>query len=51
MIRNLYKVIKMVTKLTKKNKFAQELFSTTSTPRVVKPKTGKGSFRRKKIKA
>jgi|TARA_B100001094_G_scaffold294191_1_gene314633 alternative ribosome-rescue factor len=41
----------MVTKLTKKNKFAQELFSKKYKPRVVKPKKGKGSFIRKKIKA
>ena len=41
----------MVTKLTKKNNFAQELFSKKYKPRVVKPKKGKGSFRRKKIKA
>ena len=41
----------MVMKLTKKNKFAQELFSKKYKPRVVKPKKGKGSFRRKKIKA
>ena len=41
----------MVTKLTKKNKFAQELFSKKYKPRVVKPNKGKGSFRRKKIKA
>jgi alternative ribosome-rescue factor len=40
----------MVTKLTKKNKFAQELFSKKYKPRVVKPKKGKGSFIRKKIK-
>ena len=41
----------MVTKLTKKNKYAEELFSKKYKPRVVKPKKGKGSFRRKKIKA
>jgi len=41
----------MVTKLTKKNKFAQELFSKKYKTRVVKPKKGKGSFIRKKIKA
>ncbi len=38
----------MVTKLKKKNKFAQELFSTKFKPRVIKPKKGKGSFKRKK---
>ena len=31
-----------------KNKFAKELFSLKYKPRVVKPKKGKGSFRRKK---
>mgnify|MGYP001393756296 CR=1 FL=1 len=38
----------MVTKLSKKNKFAKDLFSKKYKPRVVKPKKGKGSFRRKK---
>ena len=41
----------MVMKSLRKNKFAQELFSKKYKPRVVKPKKGKGSFRRKKIKA
>tara|TARA_B100001063_G_C16533516_1_gene437638 strand:- start:12 stop:137 length:126 start_codon:yes stop_codon:yes gene_type:complete len=40
----------MVTKLNKKNKYAKELFSKKYKPRVVKPKKGKGSFKRKKIK-
>ena len=40
----------MVTKLTRKNKFAKELFSKKYKPRVIKPKNGKGSFKRiKKI--
>ena len=40
----------MVTKLNKKNKFAKALFSKKYKPRVVKPKKGKGSFKRiKKI--
>jgi len=40
----------MVTKLTRKNKFAKELFSKKYKPRVIKPKKGKGSFKRiKKI--
>ena len=39
----------MVTKLSKKqNLFAKELFSKKYKPKVVKPKKGKGSFRRKK---
>ena len=41
----------MVMKSLRKNKFAQELFTKKYKPRVVKPKKGKGSFRRKKIKA
>jgi len=36
----------MVTKLIKKNKFAKELFSQKYKPRVIKPKKGKGSFKR-----
>ena len=38
----------MVTRLKKKNKFAKELFSIKYKPKVVKPKKGKGSFKRKK---
>ena len=38
----------MVTKLKKKNRFAKDLFSKKYKPRVVKPKKGKGSFKRKK---
>tara|TARA_Y100000992_G_scaffold162779_1_gene109142 strand:- start:401 stop:520 length:120 start_codon:yes stop_codon:yes gene_type:complete len=38
----------MVTKSKKKNRFAKELFSTKFKPRVIKPKKGKGSFKRKK---
>ena len=40
----------MGTKLNKKNKYAKELFSKKYKPRVIKPKKGKGSFKRKKIK-
>ena len=36
----------MVTKLKKKNRFAKDLFSKKYKPRVVKPKKGKGSFKR-----
>ena len=36
----------MATKLTKKNKFAKDLFSKKYKQRVVKPKKGKGSFKR-----
>ena len=38
----------MVIKLSKKNKFAKDLFSKKYKIRVVKPKKGKGSFTRKK---
>ena len=41
----------MVIKLTKKNKFAEELFTKKYKPRIVKPKKGKGSYKRlRKIK-
>tara|TARA_B100000575_G_scaffold143221_1_gene114297 strand:- start:132 stop:254 length:123 start_codon:yes stop_codon:yes gene_type:complete len=36
----------MVIKSPKKNKFAKELFSRKYKQRVVKPKKGKGSFKR-----
>ena len=35
-------------KLKKKNKYAKQLFSMKYKPRVIKPKKGKGSFKRKK---
>ena len=40
----------MATKLSKKNKFAKELFSKKYKLRIIKPKKGKGSFTRKKNK-
>tara|TARA_A100000164_G_scaffold342741_1_gene340486 strand:- start:57 stop:179 length:123 start_codon:yes stop_codon:yes gene_type:complete len=36
----------MATKLNKKNKFAKELFSKKYKPQIIKPKKGKGSFKR-----
>ena len=45
---NLYSVKKMVTKLSKKNPIAKNLFSKKYKPKAVKPKKGKGSFKRKK---
>tara|TARA_Y100000992_G_scaffold48322_1_gene28177 strand:+ start:206 stop:325 length:120 start_codon:yes stop_codon:yes gene_type:complete len=37
--------------LAKKNKFAKELFTKKFKPRIVKPKKGKGSYKRlRKIK-
>ena len=37
-------------KLSKKNKFAKELITKKYKPREIKPKKGKGSFKRNKIK-
>tara|TARA_B100001287_G_scaffold227547_1_gene197499 strand:- start:21 stop:134 length:114 start_codon:yes stop_codon:yes gene_type:complete len=36
--------------MKKKNKIAKDLFSRKYKPRVIKPKKGKGSFKRKKVK-
>ena len=38
----------MDTKLKKKNRFAKDLFTKKYKPRLIKPKKGKGSFKRKK---
>ena len=38
----------MVTKLNKKNPIIKNLFSKRFKPNIVKPKKGKGSFKRKK---
>ena len=38
----------MVTKLTKKNPIAKNLYSKKYKPKTIKPKKGKGSFNRKK---
>ena len=38
----------MVTKLDKKNLIAKDLYTKKYKPRVVKPKKGKGSFKRKR---
>ena len=50
MIKISFRVKKMVIKSNKRknNKFAKELFSKKYKSRIVKPKKGKGSFRRKK---
>ena len=49
MIKILSQVIKMVTKLIKKrNIIAKDLFTRKYKLKVVKPKKGKGSFKRKK---
>tara|TARA_B100000989_G_scaffold124885_1_gene92487 strand:- start:682 stop:801 length:120 start_codon:yes stop_codon:yes gene_type:complete len=38
----------MVTKLVKKNPLIKDLYSKKYKPKIVKPKKGKGSFKRKK---
>ena len=48
MIRNLLKVKRMVTKLVKKNPVAKNLYTKQYKPKIVKPKKGKGSFKRLK---
>ena len=45
---NLLLVKKMVIKLSKKNPIAKDLFTRKYKTKVVKPKRGKGSFKRKK---
>ena len=40
------KVKKMVIRSTKKNPFIKNLFSKKFKPKIVKPKKGKGSFKR-----
>ncbi len=46
---NLLLVKKMVTKLNKRNAIAKDLFTKKYKPKIIKPKKGKGSFKRKKI--
>ena len=46
---NLLSAEKMVIKLNKKNPIAKDLFTKKYKPKIVKPKKGKGSFKRKKI--
>ena len=45
---NLLLVKKMGIKLNKKNPIARDLFTKKYKPRKIKPKKGKGSFKRKK---
>ena len=45
---NLLLVKKMVIKLNKKNPMAKKLFTKKYKPKVIKPKKGKGSFKREK---
>jgi stalled ribosome alternative rescue factor ArfA len=49
MIKNLLLAEKMVIKLNKKNPMAKDLFTKKYKQKTVKPKKGKGSFKRKKI--
>jgi|TARA_B100000900_G_C20511330_1_gene688126 alternative ribosome-rescue factor len=37
-------------KFSKKNKYAKELFTKKYKPQIIKPRKGKGSFKRKKVK-
>ena len=48
MIMNLQSVKKMVIKSNKRNLIAKDLFSKKYKQKIVKPKKGKGSFKRKK---
>ena len=48
MIKNLLLVKKMDIKLNKKNPIAKDLFTKKYKPKIVKPKKGNGSFKRKK---
>ena len=45
---NLLLAKKMVIKLNKKNSIAKKLFSKKYKPKIIKPKKGKGSFKREK---
>ena len=49
MIKILLLVKKMAIKSNKKNLIAKDLFTKKYKPKIVKPKKGKGSFKRKKI--
>jgi len=48
MIMNLLSAEKMVIKLNKKNPMAKDLFTKKYKLKTIKPKKGKGSFKRKK---
>jgi len=48
MMMNLYLVKKMAIKLNKKNPIAKNLYTRKYKPKIVNPKKGKGSFKRKK---
>ena len=48
MIMSLLLVKKMVIKSNKKNLLVKDLFTKKYKPKIIKPKKGKGSFKRKK---
>ena len=48
MIKSLLLAKKMVIKLNKKNPIVKDLYTKKFKPKIVKPKKGKGSFKRKK---
>ena len=48
MIMNLLLAKKMAIKLNKKNQMVKDLFTKKYKSKIVKPKKGKGSFKRKK---
>ena len=48
MIIDLQLVKKMAIKSNKKNPIAKDLFTKKYKPKIIKPKKGKGSFKRKK---
>ena len=48
MTKNLSLAKKMAIKLSKKNPLVKDLFTNKYKPKIVKPKKGKGSFKRKK---
>ena len=50
MMKILLKVKKRIYNLKKRNKFAKDLMTPKYRSRIVKPKKGKGSFKRKKNK-
>ena len=49
MIKSLSLVKKMAIKSNKKNLLVKDLFTKKYKPKIVKPKKGKGSYKRKKI--
>jgi len=49
MTKSLLLVREMVIKSNKKNLIAKDLFTKKYKPKIIKPKKGKGSFKRKKI--